>query len=43
MAEFSINSLLRRIDKSYPSAMLVVKTAVSHTTVYVEDTAIFWI
>lgn len=38
MAEFSINSLLSRVNKNYPSSMLIVKRAVSHTTVYVEDT-----
>lgn len=41
MAEFSINSLLRGINKRYPSATLIVKRAMLHATVYMEDTVIF--
>lgn len=43
MAEFSINFLLRGVNKNSPSAMLIVKKATSHTTVCVEDTVIFQI
>lgn len=43
MAEFSINSLLRKVNKNYPSAMLIVKRVISHTTVYVEDIVLFQI
>ena len=44
MAELSIKSLLRRINKSYPSAMLrKVKRGISYNILYVEDTIIFLI
>lgn len=41
MTEFPIKSLLWRINKSYPSAMLKVTRAISYTSLYVEDIIFF--